>query len=417
MLRSNEQLRLFEGERADRREHSRDLKPRPPLSVAGLFAGIGGIETGLSHAGHETNLLCEVDDAAAEVLRSRTLASKFESDVRRIHRLPSSTSLVAAGFPCQDLSQAGKTEGIAGARSGLVGEVFRLVKDQRVPWILIENVSFMLQLARGRALEVIVQTLESLGYKWAYRVVDSRAFGVPQRRQRVFLIAALDDDPRAVLLSDDAGEPETISSDDWRKHACGFYWTEGIRGLGWALNAVPTLKGGSTIGIPSPPAIVLPQGSVVKPHIRDAERLQGFDAGWTEPAERVGRSGFRWKLVGNAVTVGASAWIGERLRRPREYDASNDVRLRRSASWPKAAWNLDGHVDGRRASNVSAWPTHIPYEPLDRFLQHESEPLSLRATRGFFQRATSPRCNLRFPAGFLELIDAHIDKMARATAN
>src|SRR5690606_35704194 len=78
----------------------------------------------------------------------------------------------------------------------------------------------------------------------------------------------------------------------------GFYWTEGIRGLGAAVDAVPTLKGGSTIGIPSSPAILLPNGRVVTPDIRDAERLQGFPADWTQPAETVARKSVRWKLVG-----------------------------------------------------------------------------------------------------------------------
>ena len=95
--------------------------------------------------------------------------------------------------------------------------------------------------------------------------------------------------------------------------ACGFYWTEGIRGLGWAVDAVPTLKGGSTIGIPSPPAMVFPLGLVGKPDVRDAERMQGFVADWTQPAESVVRAGHRWHLVGNAVTVDVATWIGERL--------------------------------------------------------------------------------------------------------
>ena len=97
---------------------------------------------------------------------------------------------------------------------------------------------------------------------------------------------------------------------------CGFYWTEGLRGLGWAVDAVPTLKGGSTIGIPSPPAIWNSgDGSITTPDIRDAERLQGFDADWTLPALDVGgvRRGHRWKLVGNAVSVPVARWVGDRL--------------------------------------------------------------------------------------------------------
>src|SRR5690606_34812896 len=120
----------------------------------------------------------------------------------------------------------------------------------------------------------IVSTLENLGYAWAYRVVDSRSFGIPQRRRRVFLLAALNHDPRAVILVDDSDEPEEPF--DPAGHACGFYWTEGARGLGWAVDAVPTLKGGSTLGIPSPPGVWHPTRGIIRPGIMDAERLQGF---------------------------------------------------------------------------------------------------------------------------------------------
>lgn len=383
-----------------------------PLVAAGLFAGVGGIELGLGRAGHESALLCEIDEAAAEVLRFRFPGIPLVQDVRLLRELPSEITLIAAGFPCQDLSQAGKTAGIAGSRSGLVGEVFRLLESRRVPWLLIENVSFMLELARGQALEVIVRSLENLGYRWAYRVVDSRSFGVPQRRQRVYLLAALDDDPRSVVLTDEVGPIEEQPKTNWRDVACGFYWTEGIRGLGWARDAIPTLKGGSTVGIPSSPAIVLPEGEIVKPDIRDAERLQGFDPEWTEPAESVGRKGFRWKLVGNAVTVGVSEWIGRRLRQPEHYDDSGDTPLRRTTGWPKAAWNVECRPDTRMVAHVSAWPCRIQSAPLADFLQFEPVPLSFKATRGFYDRATSQRCTLRFPPGFLDVVRAHRDRMA-----
>lgn len=287
---------------------------RERLNVAGLFAGIGGIERGLDESCHVTSLLCEFDPAARAVLDARFPSVAKWDDVCTLGGLPANTDLLTAGFPCQDLSQAGRTIGIEGSRSGLIGEVFRLVRKQRVPILLIENVPFMLQLARGSALDVIVSNLESLGYRWAYRVVNSRAFGVPQRRERVYLVAMLEGDPRDVLFVDDTEEPSDTRT--FRQVACGFYWTEGLRGLGWAVDAVPTLKGGSTIGIPSPPAIIFPDGRVGKPDLRDVERMQGFDEDWTAPAENVARRNARWKLVGNAVTVNSAAWLGRRLRRP-----------------------------------------------------------------------------------------------------
>ena len=268
----------------DRRESSvREVSgAKASLATSGLFAGVGGIELGLSRAGHETQLLCEVDDSAAAVLEARFPGATVHGDIQTMGSLPEGTELLAGGFPCQDLSQAGRTKGIAGARSGLIGEVFRLLEQQRVPWVFLENVPFMLQLSKGRALDVIVAALEHLGYRWAYRVVDTRAFGLPQRRRRVLIVASLDDDPRKVLFADEAGAPDV--AENYRELACGFYWTEGVRGLGWAVDAIPTLKGGSTVGVPSPPAIWLPDGRFVTPHIRDAERLQGFAVDWTRPA-------------------------------------------------------------------------------------------------------------------------------------
>jgi DNA (cytosine-5)-methyltransferase 1 len=269
----------------------------------------------------------------------------------------------------------------------------------------------MLSLARGKALEVIVRELESMGYRWAYRVVDAQSFGLPQRRQRVYLLATREYDPRDVLLTDEAGPPLMCADPD--KVACGFYWTEGIRGLGWAINAVPTLKGGSTIGIPSPPAIRMPDGRIIKPDITDAERLQGFPAHWTKPAETVVRSSFRWRLVGNAVSVKAAEWIGRSLTQPGTYDGTWDAPLSPNRTWPAAAWSLG---NGRFASRRSAWPTR-PRRPigLTEFLKKEGEPLSLRATAGFRKRTEVSK--LRFPKGFLAAIDAHLARMRHASGD
>jgi DNA (cytosine-5)-methyltransferase 1 len=381
------------------------------LHVTGLFAGIGGLELGLRKAGHETDLLCEIDPGASAVLRARFPELALHDDVCTLASLPASTNLVVAGFPCQDLSQAGKTVGIEGSRSGLVGEVFRLLRKRSVPWVLLENVPFMLQLSRGRAMEVIVSAMEDLGYRWAYRVVNSRAFGVPQRRERVLFLASLEHDPRDVLFADDAGEPAEVL-DPLGKVACGFYWTEGIRGLGWAVDGVPTLKGGSSVGIPSPPAIVLPDGRVVTPDVRDAERMQGFEPDWTAPSSTVARKGHRWKLVGNAVTVDVAQWLGRRLTTPsqrgRQIEGSP---LDRSGAWPKAAWNVG---DGRFVARISTFPAHVPHAPLHEWLRFEPMPLSAKAAAGFLDR--TEHSSLRFPPGFLDLIEAHRRAMEREPA-
>lgn len=372
------------------------------MKVTGLFAGIGGIELGLHLAGHETLLLCESDPAARMVLRDQPLFKgiPLNDDVTTLTDLPGGTDLLTSGFPCQDLSQVGKTDGINGLSSGLVRHVFRLLRDHPVPWVLIENVPFMLSLGRGAAMEFLVSNFEELGYRWAYRVVDSRSFGLPQRRRRVYLFASLEESPEKLLLAEDSGPPETPP---YRGTACGFYWTEGSRGLGWAVDAVPPLKGGSGLGIPSPPAIWFPDGAIGTPDVRDAERLQGFEPCWTSPAATVGRPSHRWKLIGNAVSVPAAAWCGARLMA--KPAAVEGTPLCRGSSWPKAAF---GSSDGRYSVKASEWPVRFPSPGLEEFLQFPLRPLSRRATMGFLTRVKAS--SLRCPPEFLQALEEHLGK-------
>jgi len=371
------------------------------VKVAGLFAGIGGLETGLANAGHETVLLCEIWEPARAVLKKRLSGIPCERDVCKLTSLPTDVEILTAGFPCQDLSQAGLTAGIDGARSSLVGEVFRLLDEQRVPWVILENVSFMLQLQSGRAMARLVEAFEERGYRWAYRVVNSLSF-LPQRRERVLFVATMTEvDPATVLLADEA-EPR-IPTTDLKRRAHGFYWTEGVKGLGWAVDAVPTLKSGSTVGIPSPPAIVLPSGDIITPDIRDAERLQGFAADWTEPAEAVARPSTRWGLVGNAVTVPVAEWLGQRLRNPGEFTSARTCEFDRSKRWPRAA-----RFDGVRRVEVeiNGYPVWQRRPPLTQFLLFPGKPLSARATAGFLSR--TERSYLRFTDGFQQRVRDHL---------
>lgn len=374
------------------------------MKVAGLFAGIGGLERGLATAGHETSLLCEIWEPARAVLTANMPDVPSARDVCDLKALPSEVELLVGGFPCQDLSQAGLTKGIGGARSGLVGEVFRLLDERPVPWIVLENVSFMLQLDKGRAMSTLVEAFEERGYRWAYRVVNSLSF-LPQRRERVLFVATTTEvDPASVVLADEA-EPKLAATDlDARAH--GFYWTEGVRGLGWAPDAIPTLKNGSTVGIASPPAILLPSGDVITPDIRDAERFQGFSEDWTKAAEEVGRASLRWSLVGNAVSVPVAHWLGTRLAKPGTYDFARDGDLPSNGRWPKAA-RFDG---GRRhAVTINAYPEWRERPALTEFLRYNGKPLSARATRGFLSR--TERAVLRFADGFQDRLRSHLYRM------
>jgi len=371
------------------------------LRVAGIFAGVGGLELGLARAGHHTDLLCEIEPGAVAVLRDRFPGVPVHQDVRTLARFPKSVDLVVGGFPCQDLSQAGLTKGLGGKQSSLVDEVFRLLRVSDVPWVVLETVPCMLQLGRGNAIRHVTGELERLGYEWAYRVIDTRAFGLPQRRERVFIVASKEGDPSQVLFE---GNREPRETPHTAGVACGFFWTEGLRGLGWAVDAVPTLKGGSTIGIPSPPAIWMPDGGVLKLGVRDGERLQGFETDWTLPAEAVAKPSARWGLVGSAVSVPVAEWIGSRLNSPGAYDTGRDGWFSTSGMAPRAA-----RFDGKRRFAVSIGTDPIGLRPpsITTFMR-DSEPkelLSAKATVGFLMRTR--RAKLKFAPGFIEAVERH----------
>lgn len=371
------------------------------MKVAGVFAGIGGFEQGFRKAGLHATLMCDVLPAARAVLSARFPDVAYHDDIRTLRVLPTGVDVLCGGFPCQDLSQAGRTAGLEGEQSGLISEVFRLLARRRVPTVVIENVPFMLQLSAGRAIRAIAEEFERLGYRWAYRVVDSFSFGLPQRRERLFLVASRSLDPSAVLLSED--RPLARPRTEIGRLAHGFYWTEGFSGLGWAADAIPALKNGSTVGIPSPPAILLPDGRLIKPSIEDAERLQGFDGGWTQPAEQVTRSSSRWGLVGSAVSVPVAEWLGRRLLEPGRYDESRDGEFPEAGRAPKAA-----RYDGRRRYTVRIGtdPIGVRPPPLADFLCGHGPELSLRASWGFLERTR--RARLRFEPAFIEAVEHHV---------
>lgn len=350
------------------------------------------MDMGLMASGWSVSQFCESWEPARRVLQHRHPDIPLAGDVREFypaHR----AELLAAGFPCVDLSHAGKQAGIFGESSGLVSEVFRITSIMRPEWVVLENVPNLLRLGRGAGIKLIIDELEALGYSWAYRVVDSRSFGVAQRRNRVIIVAS--ERPGAAaeaLLGKDTNRGGSLTELD-AAEASGFYWTEGRRGVGLVRGAVPTLKGGSTLGLPSAPAIWRPHAPIgsklVLPTIEDAEELQGLPRGWTEPADLDGLPSSRWKLVGNAVTVGVGKWVGNRLTQvglgEGEYILGDGTPRDHRRPWPDAAFGGPGHP--ARSIAASRWPTTTPARPLHEVLASSVlRPLSHRATKGFLSR-------------------------------
>jgi DNA (cytosine-5)-methyltransferase 1 len=363
------------------------------LKVCGLFSGIGGFELAFSRVGASTNLLCEFDPAGQSVLRAKFPDIELVDDVRKLKMLPRGTDVVCAGFPCQNLSMAGDKSGIRGSKSNVIRSLFELLKKRRAPFVVIENVPFMLHLERGHAMAWLIDELERLGYMWAYRVLDTMAFGLPQRRRRVYLVASTDIDPVSILLS------KWIEADSAKVSdvTCpvGFFWTEGRSGVGLTRDGLPPLKAGSAVGIASMPAVLFPDGSVKTPGIETCEALQGFEPGWTEAAVSV-NARTRWRLVGNAISVPVATWVATQLNAPAKSPIVEGRVLGQHDAWPPAAFNSGkGRMIAVRPDNAvkAKKPT------LKRFIELPWRPLSERALTGFITRAEEG--SLHFPKGFI----------------
>lgn len=375
------------------------------MSVTGLFAGIGGFELAFSNAGIQTEMLVESDPAARAVLRNRFPGLSLEGDVLELRHLPADTRIITAGFPCQNLSMAGDKSGLAGSKSGVIRKLFELIAKSHVPIVVIENVYFMLHLDSGEAMERLVAQFEALGYLWAYRVLNSMGFGLPQRRRRVYFVASTEIDPRTILFADETAAPHISCEPDLEK-PLGFYWTEGRSGIGLTVDGIPPLKVGSSVGIPSAPAVLFTDGEVLMPGIDACEQLQGFPRGWTttdgEPSQTKSP---QWRMVGNAVSVPVAQWVAKRTKSPGAVLDFEQVPFRAGHRWPDAAWNVG---DGRVGVIASDKPLGIEIPSIANFRDSRWTRLSDRALDGFVKRAAEG--GLWVPDGFLDALRKAIRK-------
>jgi len=165
------------------------------LTGVSLFAGVGGFDLAMQRQGVKVVASVEIDPKCNEVLAKHFPEATQFTDVTTVTGedlinagFTPRTGIITGGFPCQDLSVAGKRAGLAGERSGLFWEIARIVDETQTEYFVIENVPGLLSSNNGRDFGVVVGTMADLGYSLGWRVLDAQYFGVPQRRKRVFIV-------------------------------------------------------------------------------------------------------------------------------------------------------------------------------------------------------------------------------------
>ena len=160
------------------------------MKFISLFAGIGGLDLGLEHAGMECVAQVEIDDFCQKVLTKHWANVPKFKDVRDVgkHNLPTA-DLICGGFPCQDVSLAGARKGLEGKRSTLWSEFHRIICEIQPRWVVIENVLGLLSSDNGEFFTKILRELSESGHDVMWDIIPGYAVGSPQQRERVFIIA------------------------------------------------------------------------------------------------------------------------------------------------------------------------------------------------------------------------------------
>lgn len=225
------------------------------MRFVSLFAGVGGFDLGLELAGHECIAQVEIDKHCRQVLDRHWPDVPKHDDVRSAIEfadrvgLVGRTDLVCGGFPCQDVSVAGKRAGLAGERTGLFWDALAFTTHVQAGWLLLENVPGLLTSNQGRDFGTILLALADAGLPHIeWKVLDSQFFGVPQRRRRVFLVASAEHPGRRPLLTESEGRewhPATLRTTG--QDSAGTI-EAGVDGAGWAPRIAGTLNSGGNDG-------------------------------------------------------------------------------------------------------------------------------------------------------------------------
>jgi len=186
------------------------------MKVLDLFSGIGGFSLGLERAGMKTVAFCEIDKFCRKVLAHHWPSIPIYEDIKlltaqRLNDDGINVDVICGGFPCQDISTAGKGEGLKGERSGLWREYARLIGEIRPRYVIVENVAALL----FRGLSDVLGDLASLGYDAEWHCIPASYIGAPHRRDRIWIIAHRNSDNQSksiISFDDEASRVQSNAS-------------------------------------------------------------------------------------------------------------------------------------------------------------------------------------------------------------
>ena len=294
--------------------------------VASFFAGIGGFDLGFERAGMHTVWQCEKKPFCQDILEKHWPDVPRVADITEVNAddIPEA-EIWAGGFPCQDVSLArmGPRSGLRGKQSGLFYDFANLIGARRPEIVVLENVAALLSSHDGRDFAIIIRTLADFGYGVAWRVLDSRHFGVPQSRSRVFIVGSLGGPETAasILFEPECGDRNSEARrPDGEKPVSPFAVSVGnpkqgfVKKLAHCLYAESARHTGTDW---SRNYVSYPEGAVRRMTPLETERLQGFPDGWTLPIHEMPSQATlesaRYHACGNAVSVPVAEWIGHRV--------------------------------------------------------------------------------------------------------
>jgi len=361
------------------------------MKYISCFSGVGGLESSEAPIAY-----CEIDEDCRLVLARRFNDATAYEDVSTFN--PPGSDVVVGGWPCQDISVAGGQEGLSGPRSKLFYELVRVAVNSGAHTIVAENVPNLLLMNSGAEFRAVLQEFTNLGYSQvAWRTLNARQFGLPHERRRVLMVASKHIEVARVLHR---AIPLCSNRPRARTKVAGFYWTAGLQSINYNFGYVPTLKVGSSLGIPSPPAVHYKE-TVRKLSPQETLLLQGFNP---SHFDGISHSSI-YRMAGNAVAVPVGRFVLDSVANPVDVDIEIagqsdmfDSGLDLSQPIPKS-----GLWDGESLNAViESTGADLAINLADFVDLKSKDSLSPRAAAGFLKRVE--KSGVRCPQELLDCI-------------